>query len=528
MDRKAIEVKLADITEAGTFKGYASIFSGKPDAYGDVIAPGAFRDTLAEHKARGTAPLMLWMHDPSEPIGRWDSVVEDRKGLKVEGRLVLETVRGKEAHALMKAGALDGLSIGYRAKAIERLPGGLRKLTKVDLAEVSLVSMPADAGARVTAVKANHQLEDMAMEDETEVLETEETNPMDDVVKRLDALATEVKAANDRADKLEVKLNRPGVIRTRTEEPGDLQRKAFNSFLRRGREVMEVDEIKALALSPDTAGGYLAHEQFVAEMLKNLVLFSPVRSVARVSPLGTTTALLPNRTGTLTAAWVGEAAAKASTEPTYGQLSVSVHEAGCYVDVSNQLLEDSEFDIAGELSRDFAEEFGRLEGVAFVNGTGSGQPAGFMQDGSIGGITAASNAAITADELIDLYHALPTAYAMRAVWGMNRTTMGAVRKLKDANGSYLWQEPISEGNPPTILGRPLVEMPDMADIGASAKPIIFGDFQAGYRIFDRLALSVLRDPYSVQVNGQVRFHARRRVGGAVTKAEAFKILTNAA
>lgn len=110
---------------------------------------------------------------------------------------------------------------------------------------------------------------------------------------------------------------------------------------------------------------------------------------------------------------------------------------------------------------------------------------------------------------------------------MNRSVIGSVRKLKNANGDYLWQDALTAGNPPTILGRPVVELPDMPDYPAAdaeALPIVFGDFKSAFRIFDRVNLSVLRDPYSQQVNGLVRFHARRRVGGGVTKAEALRLL----
>jgi HK97 family phage major capsid protein len=107
---------------------------------------------------------------------------------------------------------------------------------------------------------------------------------------------------------------------------------------------------------------------------------------------------------------------------------------------------------------------------------------------------------------------------------MNRTTIGAIRKLKDSDGRFLWQEPLSAGNPATILGRPVVEFVDMPDVADNAIAAVFGDFRSGFRIFDRVAPSVLRDPFSIATTGQVRFHGRRRVGGAVSKAEAFKFL----
>jgi HK97 family phage prohead protease len=138
----------------GTVEGYGSVF-GMKDVYDDVIQPGAFAASLAGHRADGTMPAMLWQHDPSEPIGVWTDMAEDEKGLRVKGRLVLESERGRAAHALLKAGALNGLSIGFMAKewSYDR-DSEVRTLTGIDLWEVSMVTFPAQRQARVTSVKS--------------------------------------------------------------------------------------------------------------------------------------------------------------------------------------------------------------------------------------------------------------------------------------------------------------------------------------------------------------------------------------
>lgn len=138
----------------GTLEGYASVF-GVKDLYDDVIAAGAFVRSLGEHKSAGTMPAMLWQHDPSEPIGVWTEMAEDAKGLKIKGRLALDTSRGKEAHALLKMGALNGLSIGFLSKqwAYDK-DTGVRTLTEIDLWEVSLVTFPANGKSRITNVKS--------------------------------------------------------------------------------------------------------------------------------------------------------------------------------------------------------------------------------------------------------------------------------------------------------------------------------------------------------------------------------------
>lgn len=142
----------------GTVEGYGSVF-GVRDNYDDVIAKGAFVQSLKDHKAAGTMPAMLWQHDADKPIGIWTEMVEDEKGLRIKGQLAMETVKGKEAHALLKMGALNGLSIGFMSKqwAYDR-DTEVRTLTEIDLWEVSLVTFPANEKARVTNVKSADEM----------------------------------------------------------------------------------------------------------------------------------------------------------------------------------------------------------------------------------------------------------------------------------------------------------------------------------------------------------------------------------
>jgi HK97 family phage prohead protease len=151
---RAFSFEVRATSEDGTVEGYGSVF-GVKDAYEDVIAVGAFVDSLKAHKAAGTMPAMLWQHDSDEPCGVWDEMAEDAKGLKVKGRLAMETVKGREAYSLLKMGALSGLSIGFVSQewSYDR-ETEIRTLIKIDLWEVSLVTFPANGKARVTGVKA--------------------------------------------------------------------------------------------------------------------------------------------------------------------------------------------------------------------------------------------------------------------------------------------------------------------------------------------------------------------------------------
>jgi HK97 family phage major capsid protein len=340
----------------------------------------------------------------------------------------------------------------------------------------------------------------------------------------------EVRSLNDRLAAMETRLNRPGTGGSQQNEPAPEQR-AFLNYLRRGEHGLAADEIRAMTVATDTAGGFLVPENFVAELLKGIVQFSPVRQYARVMQIGGAEVTMPKRTAGMTASWVTETGDRSATQPTYGEVKLTPFEAACYVDISNQLLEDSAINLASEVAIDGAEEFGRLEGAAFVSGDGNGKPKGILTDTGIASIVTGNASTLgtaPADKMIDAFYSLPAAYRANATWGMNSMTLAAVRKLKDSQGNFLWQPGLTAGQPETILGRPVAELPDMPDIAAGATPIVLGDFNQGYRVVDRVALALLRDPYSLATKGQTRFHLRRRVGGGVVKADAFKLIKVAA
>jgi HK97 family phage prohead protease len=151
-ERLAFEVKFSEPSELGEFTGIASVF-GELDLMGDTVAPGAFRKSLAEHRRKGRAPLMLWSHQLDQPIGRWTDTRETAEGLAVKGKLLLDVTRAREVYAMLKERVADGLSIGFRTVDSVRTKTG-RLLKEIDLAEISLVTLPALASARVTSVKS--------------------------------------------------------------------------------------------------------------------------------------------------------------------------------------------------------------------------------------------------------------------------------------------------------------------------------------------------------------------------------------
>lgn len=339
-----------------------------------------------------------------------------------------------------------------------------------------------------------------------------------------DAPAADTKAFEEvkaRLDKMEAKANRPQGVHVTSP---DVETKAFGNFLRRGVERISADEVKALTVANDASAGYLAPQEFGNELIKLLSEYSPIRNYARVITISAQSIVYPRRVTGTAATWSTEIGNRTASGMTFEQVTMTPHELATYTDVSNALLEDNAYNLEGELLGDFAESFARTEGLSFVKGTGTGQPFGIMTNTGIAelktGVAANFPASNPADVLIAMFHRIATTYAQSAVWMMNRNTLAVIRTWKDGNGRYLVLDPITAGAPTTLLGRPVVEMPDMDDIGADNCPILFGDM-SGYRIIDRVGLTTLRDPYSLATNGQVRFHARKRVGADVTHPDRF-------
>ena len=353
------------------------------------------------------------------------------------------------------------------------------------------------------------------------------------VTKALEGLTSDVnaklaKVTSDLAA-VQAKLNRPGAANdNRQTNDNDanapLEAKAFTGYMRKGIERLQADEQKAMTVSSDTAGGFLAPPEFAKEILKAIRQFSPIRQYARVVATGSQEVLYPRRTSSTVATWLDENEDTTGTETAYEQVSISPKRMGTHLDLSSQLLEDSSYPIESEVSLDIGETFGIKEGLAFVEGTGGKQPVGLFTATGIAeiktGAAASFPAANPADVMIGMYHALPNVHAQNGVWIMNRTTLGVMRTWKDTTGRYLVIDPISEGAPITLLGRPIVECLDVDDLGANKYPVMFGDLQ-GYRIVDRVGLTIIRDPYSLATKGQVRLVARRRVGSDLTHPDRF-------
>jgi HK97 family phage major capsid protein len=381
--------------------------------------------------------------------------------------------------------------------------------------EISVVAMPMHPDAKITSTKSN--------EGNTMTLEEMQAELAKAETKGAAAVETAVAAAVApyiaRLDKIEAKAARPendggGAVEITPE------RKAFCAYLSLGQTLPEADK-KTLVLSDNPLGGFLSPPELMAEVIRGIQVFNPMRALASVRAVSTRSVIYPTRDDITAATWHGEGATKTESGITFGQITGQVHEQSTIVRISNTLLQDAP-QAEAEVRSALSEDFGKSEGVAFLNGTGAAnnQPEGLMTNAAVPLFANGHAANLNADALIKMLYSMPAMYRNAGTWAMNGKTLGVLRTLKDGDGRFLWQPAFVAGQPETILGRPVVELPDMPDIAANATPILYGDF-AAYRVLDRAYLSVLSDPYSLAANGETRLIATRRVGGFVLQPVRF-------
>jgi HK97 family phage major capsid protein len=306
--------------------------------------------------------------------------------------------------------------------------------------------------------------------------------------------------------------------------------KAYEKFLRKMGDInaLTPEERKTMTVADSTTGGYVAPVEFTNELIKGLVEYSPIRSVARVVTTSAKAKAWPKKTGSASASWVAETGTRSeTTNPKLGLEEIPTHEMYALAKVSKQDLEDAQFDLMGFINEEFREQFGVAEGTAFVTGNSVGKPEGILTNSAVTGFTGVTTSAkIVADDLKQVFYALAEAYARNAYWAWKRSSTLAISLLKDnSSNQYLWQPGLQMGAPANVLGRPYIECPDMPAEAASAKAVVVGDFRKGYIIVDRIDIEMLIDPYTSKSTGCIEISGRKRVGGQVVLAEAFKVYT---
>ena len=323
-------------------------------------------------------------------------------------------------------------------------------------------------------------------------------------------------------------------------EVGVPHRKAFAAYLRTGdddglRGI--VPEGKALNTAVAADGGYLVDPQTAEAVRSVLVSTASIRAIAQVVQVEAASFDVLVDRSEVGSGWATETGAAAETgTPILERVSIPLHELSAMPKASQRLLDDSAFDVEGWLAGKIATRFLRAESAAFVSGDGVDKPKGFLTApkvaqatwawGSLGYVPsgAASDFSPTnpADCIITLVYALGAEYRANASFVMNSKTAGAVRKMKDAEGRFLWSDGLAAAEPARLMGYPVLICEDMPDIAAGAHAIAFGDFRAGYTIAERPDLRILRDPFSAKPH--VLFYASKRVGGDVTDFAAIKLL----
>ncbi len=342
----------------------------------------------------------------------------------------------------------------------------------------------------------------------------------------------------DRMNKLDRKTmmaGRPALAMAAAEEAP--HQKAFAAYLRSGDdEGLRGLSLEGKAMSSAVAadGGYLVDPQTADAIQSTLSSTASIRSIASVVNVDATSYdVLVDHTE-MGAGWATETDPTAETDsPQIDRITIPLHELSALPKASQRLLDDSAFDIEGWLAGRIADKFARSEADAFVNGDGVDKPMGIMTYptvdngvwawGNLGYVPTGVDGGIgDADAVIDLVYALGAEYRAGAAFVMNSRTAGLVRKLKDADGRFLWSDGLAAGEPARLLGYPVLIAEDMPDAASDATPIAFGDFAAGYTVAERPDLRVLRDPFSAKPH--VLFYATKRVGGAVSDFAAIKLL----
>jgi len=317
-------------------------------------------------------------------------------------------------------------------------------------------------------------------------------------------------------------------------------KKAFSAYLRSGEDdgLRGLDlEGKALSTSVAADGGYLV-DPATADTVAGVMLSSAsIRSIANVVQVEATAFdVLIDHTD-IGAGWATETVATAETgTPQVDRITIPLHELSALPKASQRLLDDSAFNIEDWLAGRIADKFSRAEGAAFISGDGIDKPTGFLNYtavsdatwiwGNLGYVATGAagdfNATNQADAIVDLVYALGARYRANATFVMNSKTAGAVRKMKDVDGRFLWSDGLAAGEPARLMGYPVLIAEDMPDIALDTAAIAFGDFGAGYTVAERPDLRILRDPFSAKPN--VLFYATKRVGGDVSDFAAIKLL----
>lgn len=359
-----------------------------------------------------------------------------------------------------------------------------------------------------------------------------------DAVEQYDKMAADVKALGDEIKRLEDQMEMDAKLSAPTSAPvhadpkadsrkasrptaTDAYNKAFWDMMR-GNNSLEVRD--ALSVGVNENGGFTVPDEFERQLIQGLEENNIFRTLAHTIRTNSGTRTIPIATDSGSASWIEEGAAIQESDMSFAQETLSAYKLGCMIKVSNELLNDSAFNIAAHIAQRFGVRFGNAEEDAFINGTGVGQPLGILAEtgGAEIGVTAASTLP-TADEVISLVYSLKRPYRKSAVFLTNDKALAYLRTLKDLTGQYLWQPSLKEGEPDRFLGYGIYTSPFFPEPQPGKACVAFGDFSY-YNIGDRGPRSFAELKELFAGNGMIGFVAKERVDGKLVLPEAIKLL----
>lgn len=319
--------------------------------------------------------------------------------------------------------------------------------------------------------------------------------------------------------------NQPGFNTNGETKKGRSSEAYTEAFWKTMRNKNSFDVQNALQVGTDSEGGYLVPDEFERTLVEALLEENIFRGLAKVITTSSGDRKIPVVASKGTASWVDEEGLIPESDDSFGQVSIGAYKLATMIKVSEELLNDSVFNLESYIAREFARRIGAKEEEAFFIGNGTGKPTGIFNatGGAELGVTAASATAITFDELMDLFYSLKSPYRKNATFVTNDATVKMIRKLKDGNGQYLWSPSMQAGQPDTILNRPVKTSSFVPNVEAGAKTVAFGDF-GYYWIADRQGRSFQRLNELFAATGQVGFRATQRVDGKLILPEAIKVL----
>lgn len=291
------------------------------------------------------------------------------------------------------------------------------------------------------------------------------------------------------------------------------------------RNKMNPSVQNALQIGTDSEGGFLVPDEYEIQLIQALEEANVMRNLCHVITTSHGDRKIPVVASHGSASWMDEEGAFNESDDAFTQVTLSAYKLGTMLKVSDELLNDSYFDLEAYIAAEFARRVGTSEEEAFILGNGTAKPTGLLNatGGATLGVTTASATIITIDEVLDLYHSLKSTYRKNASFLVNDATIKAIRKLKDGQGQYLWQPSLQAGTPDTILNRPVVTSQYMPVAAAGEKTILFGDFKY-YWIADRQGRIFKRLNELYAASGQVGFLASQRLDGKLILPEAIKVL----